>query len=145
MDIEAPSKAVEIVPEMQGKFDKMHQKLEELQCKLSQTESNLKRSVFCFQNIKDDELIKFYIGFPYKATLMAFYEEILEDNAMIMRQWEGKRSEDHYDDIKTGRPHRLPHMEQLFLTLVRLHLRTRFSQQIQHFDILCFMYNCHMG
>ena len=92
MDIEAPSKAVDIVSEMHGKIDEMHQKFEELQCKLSQTESNLKRSVFCFENIKDDELIKFYTGFPDKATLMAFYEKILEDNAMVMQLWEGKRS-----------------------------------------------------
>ena len=90
--------------------------------KLSQTESNLRRSVFCFENIKDDELIKFYTGFPDKGTLMAFYEEILEDNAKVMRQWEGKRSKDHYDDTKTGWPHKLPLMEELFLTLVRLRL-----------------------
>ena len=53
---------------------------------------------------------------------MAFYEEILENNAMIMWQWEGKRSKDHCDDIKTGQPYKLSLMEQLFLTLVRLRL-----------------------
>lgn len=56
----------------------------------------------------NDELIKFYAGFPDPATLMAFYKEIIEDDAKVMRQWEGKKSKDCYDDIKPGRPHKLP-------------------------------------
>ena len=37
-----------------------------------------------------------------------------------MRQWSGKRSGHDYSDIKAGPPCKLPLIEQLFLTLVRL-------------------------
>ena len=37
-----------------------------------------------------------------------------------MRQWKGKKSKDSYDEIKTGRPCKLPLLEQLFMTLAWL-------------------------
>ena len=66
-------------------------------------------------------MVKFYIGFSDYKALSAFYE-ILESDAKVMRQWEGKNSKDDYDDIKAGRACKLPLLEQLFLTLVCLHL-----------------------
>ena len=57
---------------------------------------------------------------------MVFYEEILESDALVMRQWSGRRSECGYGDVKAGPPCKLPLKEQLFLTLVRL--RTGFPE-----------------
>ena len=51
---------------------------------------------------------------------MAFYEEMLEADALLMRQWSGKRSGRDYSDVKAGPPCKLPLIEQFFLTLVRL-------------------------
>ena len=53
---------------------------------------------------------------------MAFYQEVLEADAMVMRQWSGRRSESHYDDVTVGPSYKLPLQEQFFLTLVRLRL-----------------------
>ena len=39
-----------------------------------------------------------------------------------MRQWQGKNSKNHYDEIKSGRLSKLSLINQFFLTLVRLHL-----------------------
>ena len=66
---------------------------------------------------------------------MAFYEEILEDDAKVMRQWEGKKSKDCYADNKTGRHHKLPLLEQFFLTLVRLRLGLLEQDLANRFDI----------
>jgi len=46
--------------------------------------------------------VKFYTGFPDYATLLIFYEEILESDAKVMRQWDGKRYSDNYDEVKYG-------------------------------------------
>ena len=101
----------------------MQQEIEELQSKLTEAENELRRSRFRFENIKHvDEMVRFYTGIPDQATLIVFYEEILEDDAKVMRQWEGKKSKDCYTDNKTGRHHKLPLLEQFFLTLVRLRL-----------------------
>ena len=67
-------------------------------------------------------MVRFYTGMPDQDILMAFYEEVLEDDAKVMRQWEGKRSKDCYADNKPGRHHKLPLLEQFFLTLLRLRL-----------------------
>ena len=49
-------------------------------------------------NIKDrDDLVKFYTVLPDHLILLAFYEEILESDAQVMRQWDGKRSKADYD------------------------------------------------
>ena len=54
--------------------------------------------------------------------LIAFYEEILEPDASVMRQWSGKRSEFDYDEAKVGPSYKLPLIEQFFMTLVRIRL-----------------------
>ena len=55
-------------------------------------------------------------------TLLAFYKDVLEDDAKVMRQWRSGESKDSYAEIKSGRNSKLPLLEQFFLTLVRLHL-----------------------
>ena len=95
----------------------------ELKTKLQEAESKLSRCLFRLENIKDnDTMIKFYTGFSDYETLMAFYQEVLEADAMVMRQWSGRRSESHYDDVKVGPSYKLPLQEQFFFTLVRLRL-----------------------
>ena len=83
----------------------MQRQIDELQVKL---ESAFNSSLFRLENICDsDDLVKFYTCFPDYKTLNAFYEEISETDAQVMRQWEGKNSKDVYDDVKTGRPCKL--------------------------------------
>ena len=95
----------------------------ELKTKLSEAENKLERSLFRLENIKnDDSLVKFYTGFTDYGTLIAFYEEILESDASVMRQWSGQRSECDYDEMKVGAACKLSLLEQLFLTLVRIRL-----------------------
>jgi len=74
------------VAEIECKCEDLKRKIEELQCSLAESRSELQRSLFHFENIKDDDkMVKFYTGIPDQATLMAFYEEILEDDAKSMR------------------------------------------------------------
>ena len=59
---------------------------------LQQSEDAMKKSHFRYENIKDrDDLVKFSTGFPDHLTLLAFYEDILESDAEVMRQWDGKQ------------------------------------------------------
>jgi len=51
---------------------------------------------------------------------------MLEEDALLMWQCSGKRSDCDYSDVKAGPPCKLPLKEQLFLTLVRL--RTGFAK-----------------
>ena len=74
--------------------------------------------------------MKFYTGFPDYDTLFYFYKNILESDAMVMRQWSGRQSKETYAEIKSGRSCKLPLLEQFFLTLVRLRQGLRFIQQI---------------
>ena len=79
----------------------------------------MSQQLFRLENIKQtDSLIKFYTGFPDFDTLMIFYEEILKDDAEEMRMWKGKDCKDNFDEFKCGRPHKLPLLEQFFMTLV---------------------------
>jgi len=57
-------------------------------------------------------MVKFYTGIPDQVMLMAFYEEILEDDAKTMRLWVGKKSRGCYSDCKPGRHPKLPLLEQ---------------------------------
>lgn len=82
-----------------------------------------------------DDLVKFYTGFPDHITLLAFYEEILESDAKVMRQWDGKRCKGNYDELKCGRICKLPLMEQFFMTLVRLHLGLPELDLAQRFNV----------
>ncbi|MCY3927862.1 MAG: hypothetical protein OXG81_06290, partial [Acidobacteria bacterium] len=79
------------LPEIKCQCEQLQQEIEKLQSKLTEAENELRRSQFRFENIKhDDETVRFYTGIPDQATFMALYEEILEDDAKVMRQWEGK-------------------------------------------------------
>ena len=58
----------------------------ELKSKLSEAQNKLDRALFRLENFKhDDSLVKYYTGFTDYGTLMAFYEEILEPDASVMR------------------------------------------------------------
>ena len=92
-----------------------------LKDQLAETEKRLSKSLFRLENIKDNtKLVKFYTGFADYETLMAFYEVVLESDALVMRQWSGRRSGCDYDDVKARPPYKLSLKEQFFLTLVRL-------------------------
>lgn len=81
----------DVASEIKCQCEEMKKKIEELQCRVSEAENKLKRSLFRFENIKDDdEMVKFYTGIPDQA---AFYEEILEDDAKAMRLWVGKKKQ----------------------------------------------------
>ena len=79
-------------------------------------------------------MVRFYTGIPDQAILIAFYEEILEDDAKVMRQWEGKKSKDCYADNKPGRHHKLLLVEQFILPLVRLCLGLLEQDLANRFD-----------
>ena len=94
-----------------------------LQDSLDEAKTTASKLLFRLENIKEkDNLVKFCTGFPDYTTLVIFYEEILESDAKVMRQWDGKRYSENYDEVKYGRHSKLPLLEQLFLTLVRLRL-----------------------
>ena len=64
-----------------------------------------------------------YTGFSDHDALMAFYEELLEEDAKAMRQWRGGKTPEEYDaEAKCGHKFKLPLLEQFFLTLTRLRL-----------------------
>ena len=95
----------------------------ELKNILEGTENKLSRALFRLENIKDDNnLIKFYTGFTDYKILMAFYNEVLESDALFMRQWSGQRSKCEYEDVKVGPSYKFPLKEQFFMTLVRVKL-----------------------
>ena len=94
-----------------------------LQDSLDEAKTTASKLLFRLENIKEkDNLVKFYTGFPDYTKLVIFYEEILESDAKVMRQWDSKRYSENYDEVKYGRNSKLPLLEQLFLTLVRLRL-----------------------
>ena len=67
------------------------QQVLQLQTDLSEANNTISKSVFCLENSKEkEELIKFYTGFPDYPTLLEFYETLLEADAKVMRQWDGK-------------------------------------------------------
>ena len=97
----------------------------QLQGELEEARNSATRSLFRLENIKDkNELVRFYTGFPDYGTLLAFYEQILESDAKVMKLWDSRRCEDPGEatDVKYGPSCKLPLLEQLFLTLVRLRL-----------------------
>ena len=108
---------------LSSKVDALELKVKELEDKIHQAEINAAQQIFRLENIKQkEELVKFYTGFPDYATLMIFFEEILEHDAVVMRIWKGKDCKDDFDEMKCGRPCKLPLLEQFFMTLVRLRL-----------------------
>lgn len=114
---------MESVCNLDPSIDDLQKEILELKSKLSEAQNKLERSLFRLENIKnDDSLVKFYTGFADYGMLMAFYEEILESDASVMRQWSGRRSECDYDEAKVGPACKLSLIEQFFLTLVRIRL-----------------------
>jgi len=123
-----------------GKLTTTIQQLQEMITELSemlqQAENDVKKSCFCYENIEDrNDLVKFLFGLPDHLTLLTFYEEILERDAKVMRQWDGKRSKADYDEVKTGHMCKLPLMEQFFMTLARLCLGLPELDLAQRFNI----------
>jgi len=109
--------------DMEPSIADLQKEIQELKIKLSEAQNKIDRLVFRLENIKhDDKSVKFYTGFTDYGTLMAFYKEILQPDASVMRQWRKRKSECDYSDVKVGSACKLPHIEQLFLTLVRLRL-----------------------
>ena len=98
-----------------------HMIFEEMDASCSpKSEIQALKLLFCLENIKEkDNLVKFYTGFP---DYVIFYEEILEADAKVMRQWDGKTYSESYSEVKCGRHSKLLLLEQLFLTLVRIRL-----------------------
>jgi len=64
--------------------------------KLTNLQSKYEKSFFCIENIKeDDESVHFHTGFPNYDTLLAFYKDVLEDDAKVMRQWRSGGSKEN--------------------------------------------------
>ena len=90
---------------------------------MEELQTKHEKSLFRLENIKSNNCqINLYTSFPDYDTLLHFYRTILESDAKVMRQWRSSESKDGYAEEKTGRSHKLPLLEQLFLTLVRLRL-----------------------
>ena len=90
---------------------------------LAESKRIAEQSLFRLDNIKEtDDLVRFYTGFSDYVTLVTFYEQVLESDAKVMRQWDGRRCKDVCGEIKHGPCCKLPLLEQLFMTLVRLRL-----------------------
>ena len=87
-------------------------RVSQLQVELDSARKFATASLFRLENIKvKEELVKFYTGFSDYATLLAFYETLLESDAAVMRQWDGNNSKKSYDESKCGRPCILSMME----------------------------------
>lgn len=72
-------------------IQQLQETITELSKSLQQAENAAMKSLFCYKSIKDrDDLVKLYTGFPDHITLLPFYEEILESDAKVMRQWDRK-------------------------------------------------------
>ena len=113
---EAEFSGSNLIEVLQGNLEEMSLQLKELQTKHE-------KSFFHLDNIKDNNYqINLYISFPDYETLLYFYENILESDAKVMHQWRSGESKDSYVEEKTRRSCKLPLLEQLFLTLVRLRL-----------------------
>ena len=114
----------------------LQEKVKELTEQLCTVENTVASVHFRYENIKrKDDLVKFYTGFPDHITLLTFYEEILESGAKVMRQWEGNRCKDSYNDVKIGCAYKLPLLEQFFMTMVRLRLGVLELDLALRFDI----------
>ena len=103
-------------------MESLQAKVVALSLQVTELQAKYEKSLFRRANIKhDDDEVKFYTGFPDYDILFYFYKNILESDAMVMRQWSGRQSKETYTEIKSGRSCKLPLLEQFFLTLVRLH------------------------
>ena len=90
-------------------------KVQKLKGKLQESKNNAAQQLFRLENVKQKAgLVKLYTGFPDFDTLMIFYEEVLKDNAEVMRLWKGKDCKDDFDCVKCGWPSKLSLLEQFF-------------------------------
>jgi len=103
---------------------KLKLQVSRLQDELKEARNLAACSLFRLKNIKNKtELVGYYTGFPDYVTLFTFYEQILEADAKVMKLWESRRCGDSKaKDVKCDPSCKLPLLEQLFLTLVRLRL-----------------------
>lgn len=103
LDSVKAEEATTTIQKLTNKIEELQGTVTELSDKLHQVEDNAAKLLFRYESIKDrDDLVKFYTGLPDHLTLLAFYEEILESDAKVMRQWDGKRSKAAYDELKCG-------------------------------------------
>ena len=136
VDTENIEVATTNIQKLTDKIVELQGTITEFSGRLHQVEDNAAKSLFRYENIKDrDDLVKFYTGFPDHLTLLAFYEQILESDTKVMRQWDGKKGKVAYDELKCGRACKLALLEQLFMTLIRLRLGLLELDLAQRFNI----------
>ena len=110
-------------------MESLQAKVAALSLQVSELQARYENSLFRLANIKhNDDNVKFYTGFPDYDTLFYFYKQVLESDAMVMRQWNGRHSKETYTEIKSGRSCKLPLLEQFFMTVYLSH-QCRESQQ----------------
>jgi len=55
--------------------------------RLTKLQLKYEKPLFRLENIRDDdESVHFHTGFPNYETLLAFYKDVLEEDAKVMRQ-----------------------------------------------------------
>ena len=70
---------------------------------VTELQAKYENSLFRLANIKhDDEEVKFYTGFSNYDTLFYFFKNILESDAMVMRQWSGRQSKESYKVVEAA-------------------------------------------
>lgn len=117
------SRDKEDVGTLQGEIEQLELQVRQLQDELAESKRTADQSLFRLDNIKEKEdLVKFYTGFSDYVTLVTFYEQVLESDAKVMRQWDSRRCKEVCGKVKHGPCCKLPLLEQLFMTLVRLRL-----------------------
>ena len=98
----------------EGEIERLRLQVKQLQDSLEEARKLATSSLFCLENIKDsDELVKYYTGFPDYITLTAFYEQVLESDAKVIKLWD-RRCSGAVHDVKHGPLCKLPLLEQLF-------------------------------
>ena len=96
-------------------------KINQLTQQLQQDKNQKDFSLDCFKN--DDKKIRFYTGIIYFFRYVSSLFQLLLASAKQMRTWQGKRtSMDERTTEKPGPKPKLSHLNQFFLTKVRLHL-----------------------
>ena len=90
-------------------MESLQAKVAALSLQVSELQARYENSLFWLANIKhNDDDVKFYTGFPDYDTLFYFYKQVLESDAMVMRQWNSRHSKETYTEIKSGRSCKLP-------------------------------------
>ena len=82
---------VEIASSSSRKINILKLKIQHSKESLAEAKSDTVK-LFYLENIKEkDKLVKFYTGFTDFDTLHTAFTVILESDAKVMRQWEGKK------------------------------------------------------